>query len=179
VSGVAKPPARAVPRAPRRTIRTRLTVTCTVGVLVVAGLLVAGIYAFMRYAPAYYFAPVVSPHAVTLIPVPGAKPTGTVVKMDGSALTPLTVTSLSGLLNTLLIGSVATLAVLAVLASAAGWLITGRMLRPVRDIGDAARLAASGRLDHRLALAGPRDELTDLADTFDSMLARLERAFGA
>ena len=68
---------------------------------------------------------------------------------------------------------------LALFAGAAGWLITGRTLRPLRDITSAARLAARGRLDHRLALTGRRDELTDLADTFDGMLARLERVFGA
>jgi hypothetical protein len=68
-------------------------VTYTVGVIVVAGLLVAGIHVFMRYAPAYYFMPVVSPNSVTLVPVPGAKLTRTTVRADGSALTPLTVTS--------------------------------------------------------------------------------------
>jgi two-component system sensor histidine kinase VanS len=66
-----------------------------------------------------------------------------------------------------------------VLAGAVGWLITGRTWRPIRDITRAAGLAATGRLDHRLALTGRRDELTDLADTFDGMLARLERVFEA
>src|SRR5260370_1694182 len=73
--GVPEPDTRAVPRAPRRTIRTRLTVTYTLLVLAVAGLLIAGIYAFMRYAPTYDFTPVPSPGAATLTPVPGAKPT--------------------------------------------------------------------------------------------------------
>jgi two-component system, OmpR family, sensor histidine kinase VanS len=162
---------------PRRTIRTRLTVTYTVLVLVVAGLLVTGIYLFMRFAPTYHFAPGVPSGGITLTPVPGAKPVGRYT--SPGKLVPLTVSSLPGLLNTLLIGSLVTLAVLAVLGSAAGWLITGRMLRPVRDITSAARLAATGRLDHRLALTGPRDELTELADTFDGMLTRLERAFHA
>lgn len=43
----------------------------------------------------------------------------------------------------------------------------------------AARLASSGRLDHRIALPGPQDELKELSDTFDDMLARLEQAFHA
>lgn len=167
---------RAVPSGPRRTIRTQLTVTYTLLALAVAGLLVAGIYAFMRYAPTYHFAPVVSRDAVTLTPVHGATPDLSSAILAKSALQ---VGSRTGLLDTLLVGSLLTLAALAVLASAAGWLITGRMLRPLREITMAARLATSGRLDHRLALTGPRDELTDLADTFDSMLARLERAFEA
>jgi|SRR5580658_395608 two-component system sensor histidine kinase VanS len=173
---VVKPPARAIRRTPRRTVRTRLTVTYTAGVLIVAGLLIAGIYAFMRYAPTYHFPTGSSPRAPTLTPVPGAKPARPSMVVT---LTTFPVGSVTGLLNTLLVGSLVTLAALAVLASAAGWLITGRMLRPVREITLAARLAATGRLDHRLALTGPRDELTDLADTFDSMLARLQHAFDA
>jgi two-component system, OmpR family, sensor histidine kinase VanS len=176
VSAVVETDARAIAHAPRRTIRTRLTVTYTLLVLIVAGLLVAGIYVFMRYAPTYNFATGPAPRAPVLTPVPGAKLTTPSVD---ATLTAFPVASVSGLLNTLLVGSLATLSLLAVIASVAGWLITGRMLRPVREISDAARLAASGRLDHRLALTGPRDELTDLADTFDSMLARLERAFHA
>ncbi len=159
-------------------IRIRLTITCALLVLVVAGLLIAGIYVFMRYAPTYHFAPIsTSGHGIGLTPVPGAVPTHFRLVTAKPAIFP--VTSRTGLLSTLLIGSLISLAVLAVLAGGAGWLITGRTLRPLRDITSAARLAADGRLDHRLALTGRRDELTDLADTFDGMLARLERVFGA
>src|SRR5712691_200612 len=158
-------------------IRTRLTITCTLLVLVVAGLLIAGIYVFMRYAPTYHFAPISTSGNEILTPVPGAIPRH--VTMAKAKPTALRVSSRASLLNTLLIGSLITLTVLAMLASTAGWLLTGRMLRPIRDITSAARLAATGRLDHRLGLIGPRDELTDLADTFDGMLARLERVFGA
>jgi two-component system sensor histidine kinase VanS len=159
-------------------IRARLTITSALLVLVVAGLLVAGIYVFMRYAPTYHFVPVSSSGAaVKLTPVPGASPTHVRLARVRPAIFP--VSSRTGLLNTLLTGSLITLGLLAVAAGAAGWLVTGRMLRPLRDITSAARLAATGRLDHRLALTGRRDELTDLADTFDGMLARLERVFGA
>ena len=159
-------------------IRTRLAITSAVLVLVVAGLLVAGIYVFMRYAPTYQFAPVsTSGHGIGLTPVASTVPTH--VRPVTGRLTALRVSSRASLLTTLLIGSSITLAVLALFAGAAGWLITGRTLRPLRDITSAARLAADGRLDHRLAVTGRRDELTDLADTFDGMLARLERVFGA
>jgi two-component system sensor histidine kinase VanS len=55
-----------------------------------------------------------------------------------------------------------------------GWLLAGRMLAPLTRITDATRLAAGGSLAHRIALEGRRDEFRELADTFDSMLARLE-----
>src|SRR5690348_17878521 len=55
-----------------------------------------------------------------------------------------------------------------------GWLLAGRMLAPLTRITDATRLAANGSLSHRIRLPGPRDEFRELADAFDTMLARLE-----
>jgi two-component system sensor histidine kinase VanS len=55
-----------------------------------------------------------------------------------------------------------------------GWLLAGRMLAPLTRIADATRVAAKGSLSHRIELEGRRDEFRDLADAFDSMLARLE-----
>jgi signal transduction histidine kinase len=69
------------------------------------------------------------------------------------------------------------LAVLAVASAGLGWLVSGRALRPVRSITEAARQASELRLGQRLALTGPDDELKQLADTFDVMLERLDAAF--
>ena len=69
------------------------------------------------------------------------------------------------------------LGVLAIAAAGLGWLASGRALRPVRSITEAARHASELRLGERLALTGPDDELKQLADTFDVMLERLEAAF--
>jgi two-component system sensor histidine kinase VanS len=55
-----------------------------------------------------------------------------------------------------------------------GWLLAGRMLAPLSRITDAARVAAGGSLSHRIALEGRQDEFRELADSFDTMLARLE-----
>jgi two-component system sensor histidine kinase VanS len=55
-----------------------------------------------------------------------------------------------------------------------GWLLAGRMLAPLTRITDATRIAASGSLSHRIRLPGPCDEFRELADAFDTMLARLE-----
>src|SRR5262245_50212025 len=66
--------------------------------------------------------------------------------------------------------------VLAVVAVVAGWWLAGRVLRPLHHITATARRLSLSNLDERIALEGPRDELKELADTFDAMLARLERA---
>jgi two-component system, OmpR family, sensor histidine kinase VanS len=55
-----------------------------------------------------------------------------------------------------------------------GWFLAGRMLAPLAHITDATRIAATGSLDHRIRLPGRRDEFSELADAFDTMLARLE-----
>jgi two-component system, OmpR family, sensor histidine kinase VanS len=55
-----------------------------------------------------------------------------------------------------------------------GWLLAGRMLAPLTRITDATRMAATGSLSHRIQLEGRRDEFRELADAFDTMLARLE-----
>ena len=60
-----------------------------------------------------------------------------------------------------------------------GWYISGRLLRPVREITETARRASQQHLGERLALTGPRDELRELGDTFDDMLERLDGAFAA
>ena len=58
-----------------------------------------------------------------------------------------------------------------------GWLVAGRTLRPVHQITATARSATQSNLQTRVGLDGPKDELKELADTFDDMLARLETAF--
>jgi two-component system, OmpR family, sensor histidine kinase VanS len=55
-----------------------------------------------------------------------------------------------------------------------GWILAGRMLAPLTRITDATRIATTGSLSHRIRLPGRRDEFRELADAFDTMLARLE-----
>jgi two-component system sensor histidine kinase VanS len=55
-----------------------------------------------------------------------------------------------------------------------GWLLAGHMLAPLTRITDATRMAATGSLSHRIELEGRQDEFRELADSFDTMLARLE-----
>lgn len=70
-------------------------------------------------------------------------------------------------------------AVLTVVAAVAGWWLAGRALAPVRQITATARRISDTNLHDRLAFTGARDELSELADAFDDMLARLDRAFAA
>ena len=80
-------------------------------------------------------------------------------------------------LSHLLQYSLITLAVVIALAAIVGWVFSGRTLRPVQLITAAARAASERNLSARVAPSGPRDELRELAETFDDMLARLQAAF--
>ncbi|MXZ63102.1 MAG: HAMP domain-containing protein [Chloroflexi bacterium] len=71
------------------------------------------------------------------------------------------------------------LGVMAVASIGLGWFVAGRMLRPVHEIADTARRITDERLEERIDLVGPPDELKDLADQFDAMLDRLQTAFEA
>lgn len=71
------------------------------------------------------------------------------------------------------------LLILAGLAGGAGWFLSGRLLAPIRRITATARTISDSNLEARLALDGPDDELRELADAFDAMLGRLDRAFRA
>lgn len=79
----------------------------------------------------------------------------------------------------LLVNSGIALAIVALLALLAGWLVAGRMLRPIRTITSTARRISSTSLHERLDLDGPEDELKELGDTLDGLFARLEAAFDA
>jgi signal transduction histidine kinase len=82
-------------------------------------------------------------------------------------------------LHTLLTQSSIALAVMAALAFALGWLVAGRVLRPVRAITATARAISATSLHQRLALTGPDDEFSELAATLNDLLARLEASFTA
>jgi signal transduction histidine kinase len=79
----------------------------------------------------------------------------------------------------LLVGSVIALGVMALVSIVLGHLVAGRVLRPLRMMTAATRRISADNLHERLAVAGPADEVKDLADTIDSLLSRLDGAFTA
>jgi signal transduction histidine kinase len=146
-------------RLPHRTARVRLTLLYG-GLFVAAG---AGLLAFTY---------VLYEHALTHLLRRGPQPhTGA----PGLALRPVPAAAM----HALLIQSAIALAVMAVVALALGWLVAGRVLRPLREITATARRISATSLHERLALDGPDDEFKELADTLDGLLARLEAAFYA
>ncbi|HZC70537.1 MAG TPA: ATP-binding protein [Jatrophihabitans sp.] len=82
-------------------------------------------------------------------------------------------------MHSLLLDSGIALAGMTVLSIGLGWVVAGRVLRPLRTMTNAVREISATNLHRRLAMRGPRDELTELGNTFDGLLGRLETAFQA
>jgi signal transduction histidine kinase len=80
-------------------------------------------------------------------------------------------------LNDLTTWSGVALAIMAVVSLGLGWVVAGRLLRPVHELTSLARRLSESTLHERIRLQRPPDELKELADTFDAMLERLDRAF--
>ncbi|MFD5830677.1 sensor histidine kinase [Lentzea sp. NPDC060358] len=107
-------------------------------------------------------------------------PSDTQVTVDGVTVTVKTLTDALTVAarQDLLRAGVIAFACMVVAAAVLTWTFTGRVLKPLHDVTGAARqLSAESLGASRLRLEGPRDEVAELADTFDSMLDRLEAAF--
>lgn len=156
-------------RWPRRTVRLRLTawygglflLSGTALLAVTYGLVVQAL-AGNSAGNALCHAPGTGCHTI------GAQQARTIAVQENATV-----------LSEMLSRSALALGLVAVLSVALGWFIAGRALRPLRTITTTAREISVTSLNERLALGGPRDELTELADTFDGLLTRLEAAFKA
>lgn len=82
-------------------------------------------------------------------------------------------------LHELLLNSGIALAAMSLVSILLGWIVAGRVLRPLRTITATAREISASNLHERLALSGPDDELKELGDTIDQLLARLDGSFQA
>lgn len=85
----------------------------------------------------------------------------------------------NGALDRLLLEYILALLAMTAVSVFTGWLLAGRALAPLREITATARRVSGENLGERIALSGPADELRELADTFDGMLARLDGAFAS
>ena len=79
--------------------------------------------------------------------------------------------------STLLHSGLIYFAIIVVIGTVGGYLLAKQALRPIAKLTATARQMSTENLDQRIALGGPDDELRELADTFDEMLARLDAAF--
>lgn len=155
------------------TVRTRLTLVYG-GVFLFAGLVLLCVtYVLVtRAVPG-------SPHAIANQSVDNlTDPAGTVkVTIEQAAAS-----TRINVQHAVIAESGVALIVVTAVAIALGWLIAGRVLRPLQQITETARRIADappgGRgLHERIALRGPQDEVRKLADTFDHMLERLDHSF--
>jgi signal transduction histidine kinase len=80
------------------------------------------------------------------------------------------------IMHQLLVQSGVALAVMSVISAALGWLVAGRVLRPLQTMTSSIQHISARNVHERLAVTGPRDELKNLADTIDGLLGRLEAA---
>jgi signal transduction histidine kinase len=152
---------------PRPTVRLRLTLVYG-GLFLVSG---AGVLA-ITYALVDHFTEKAKIERFTTGGVPYIPP-------DISELEAQFARQHAADMHQLLLWSAVALAIMAVASIALGWLVAGRALRPLRTITAAARDISATDLHRRLSLTGPDDELKHLADTFDGLLARLERSFSS
>ncbi|NEA36527.1 HAMP domain-containing protein [Streptomyces sp. SID13031] len=81
----------------------------------------------------------------------------------------------SAALSELLTQASVALVVVTVLAAVLGWLVSGRLLRPIREISATAQRSSAENLSERVPVAAPKDEITGLAGTVNTMLDRIQR----
>ncbi|WP_026360212.1 sensor histidine kinase [Amycolatopsis nigrescens] len=144
-------------RAPGLSVRLKLTLSYAGFLMVTGALLLATVWVFLlRYVPEV----IVTPRRDSL-DAPGAPG-------------PMFVPDRSDLLAAFGPKVAAVLAVLLIFGLLGGWILAGSMLAPLTRLTNATRLAANGSLSHRIQLEGRKDEFRELADAFDTMLARLE-----
>lgn len=160
-------------RLPRLSARLRLALSYAIFLVAAGFVTLAGVYVVLRYIPNY---------RLTLANPADAGAANAWCR-ENLANNPLVAcpdpvaASRGDILGALLKVSGFILLALAVIGVGGGWVLAGWILRPLQCINEAALVAATGRLDHRIRLAGRNDEFRQLADTFDQMLDRLHDAF--
>ncbi len=149
----------------RNGLRLRLTLLATALLALVGALLLALAYLLVGRVVAAL------PHF----------PAGTLVRVNGvtvdAAVEAARIVD-QGRETVLVVGLIA-FPLLVITGGLLSWVLIGRTLRPLSTLTSAARALSESSLDQRIALTGPRDEVAELADTFDEMTARLQSAFEA
>jgi signal transduction histidine kinase len=173
------------PHLPRRTVRLRMTLLYG-GLFIVSGsALLAVTYVLVRNAVAG--TPVKGlmtlpgntppPRPPAGLPGPSATPQPGEMSLLPARMADAIARQRSNVLHQLAVQSGIALALMSGLSIVLGWVVAGRMLRPLRTITAAAREISATSLHKRLALDAPSDELKELGDTVDGLLGRLEDSF--
>jgi signal transduction histidine kinase len=170
-------------RGPAPTIRLRLTLLYGAVFLVTGAVLLTIGYALVRHNLDARQNLRAQLHRLGLAPPAGPPFFGRLGFRPGSpeaSVADAVRTQLRGaVLHRLLVEYLLALAVMTMISVGAGWLLAGRVLRPLREITATARRVSGENLGERIGLVGPADELKELADTFDRMLGRLDAAFAS
>jgi len=146
-------------------IRFRLTAVWSILVFGLAALVVGGIYLGLQYSLNN------QKISATAFQVGGI----TFIQPDQAQLVQRSVNERA--LDALRVYSFWALLALFFTSLVVGWIVSGRMLRPLGEISNTVREIQASDLKQRINLGGPNDELRQLADTFDDMLGRLDEAF--
>jgi signal transduction histidine kinase len=167
-------------RLPRRTVRLRLTAMYGLLFLASGALLLVILNVAARgwnvQIPDRSAIPAASEHRLSAVRPDSVRP---LTPSQQKAAQAQLAAARAGQLNWLMEESVFALVGMAVLSVGAGWVMAGRALRPLREMTAAAQAISADDLSGRLAVSGPSDEMKDLGDTIDSLLARLQAAFDA
>ena len=178
------------PRPPRRTARLRLTVLYGGLFLACGAVLLAVTYVLVKVTgdpagsgsqlPAQLVNPPAARSSSTgqRLQLPAPVSAGQLHQIQ-SAQAAGDIRVVNAVLRELLTRSPVALAIVTVVALVAGWIVAGRILRPLATITGAARRISASNLNQRLSLHGPDDELKALGDTLDDLFARLEASFHA
>ncbi|MFJ4622425.1 ATP-binding protein [Streptomyces sp. NPDC088812] len=174
------------PRLPRRSLRLRLTLVYS-GLFLLSGAALLTVTWFLlgdaisgSLAKDIIPAPGSPTAEASAHPPPGTPPGGQrQVKVLSEQQRQTLLRQKSAVMDQLVVQSCTALGLMLVLSIVLGWVVAGRILRPVRMITSAAREISATNLHRRLDLDGPADELKELGDTFDSLLGRLEASFQA
>lgn len=159
---------------PRRfTARMQLAFWYALLMIVCGGVLLTLVALFIGFVPDYGFAPTSTHEPNDQLVIAVEDPTIVVDEVK------IAVDSRGDFLALLLRVLAVALVVLAIFSALAAWWLAGRMLKPLTQISQAAKLAADGNLNHRIGLSGPHDEIAELAQTFDLMLDNIGRSVAA
>lgn len=153
-------------------VRWRLTAVYTAVAVASAAVLLAGIYVLVSLDQRPGHLVGTAERFETVVPTPPGDDVllrRTLIAAQGDAV--------DNTLSNLLLWSGIGLVLMTAVSVYVGWLFAGRALRPVHTITSRARRISADSLDERLDLDGPHDELWEMAETFDSLLDRIQEAF--